>query len=183
MTELLSRVSPDIATALDAIEAQLHEMRSLKGWRLNLIRENLAKAKAALRYDAQSAAEPDAWLYRFRVNSGWSGWFVFPSGADRQMHDAIEYRPLYAVHSSPAGDGAWQPIETAPKNQGLIDIWTVGWGADPLRVADCYYDQICDEWRTSRPAGQLLCIKKQYVTHWRPRPTPPMTSTHRGGGK
>lgn len=66
----------------------------------------------------------------------------------------------------------WQPIETAPKGE-LIDAWTVGWGADPHRVSDCYYDQICGEWRTSRPAGQLLCIKEQYVTHWMPRPEPP----------
>jgi hypothetical protein len=39
---------------LDAIEAQLHEMRSLKGWRLNLIRENLEKAKAAIPSAAQA---------------------------------------------------------------------------------------------------------------------------------
>lgn len=37
-----------VAEALDAIQAQCDAMRSLKGWRLNLIRENLAKAKAAL---------------------------------------------------------------------------------------------------------------------------------------
>jgi hypothetical protein len=54
--------SADIVTALDAIEAQLHEMRSLKGWRLNLIRENLAKAKAAVGVAQASADTVDTWL-------------------------------------------------------------------------------------------------------------------------
>lgn len=69
---------------------------------------------------------------------------------------------------------AWQPIETIPKD-GLIDIWTVGYGAEPHRVSDCYYDSICDEWRTSRPAGQLMCIKRRYITHWMPRPGAPLS--------
>jgi hypothetical protein len=67
---------------------------------------------------------------------------------------------------------AWQPIETAPKDR-LIDIWTVGFRSDPHRVSDVYYDNICGEWRTSRPAGQLVCVKERYVTHWMPLPEPP----------
>jgi hypothetical protein len=62
-------------------------------------------------------------------------------------------------------EGVWQPITTAPKD-GLIDIWTVGFGADPHRVSDCYYDSICSEWRTSRPMGYLHCIPGRFVTHW-----------------
>jgi len=42
------RPSKAISDPLDAIEAQLREMRSLKGWRLNLIRENLQKLRTAL---------------------------------------------------------------------------------------------------------------------------------------
>lgn len=38
----------EVCEALDAIDRQLNEMRSLKGWRLNLIRENMAKLRAAL---------------------------------------------------------------------------------------------------------------------------------------
>jgi hypothetical protein len=62
----------------------------------------------------------------------------------------------------------WQPIETAPKDD-LIDIWL----SEGRRWCDCYYDRICDEWRTSRPSGRLVSIKSQHVTHWMPRPTPP----------
>jgi hypothetical protein len=63
---------------------------------------------------------------------------------------------------------AWQPIETAPKDE-LIDIWL----KDGVRWADCYYDRICGEWRTSRPSGKLLRIREQHVSHWMPSPTPP----------
>lgn len=64
---------------------------------------------------------------------------------------------------------AWQPIATAPKD-GLIDIWL----ADGKRWCDCYYDHICDEWRTSRPSGRLVWVKAQDVTHWMPRPAAPL---------
>ncbi|RWD00143.1 MAG: hypothetical protein EOS58_30650 [Mesorhizobium sp.] len=58
----------------------------------------------------------------------------------------------------------WQTIDSAPKNRGrLIDIWL----ESGTRWCDCYYDQICDEWRTSRPSGHLISIKAKHVTHWR----------------
>lgn len=86
----------------------------------------------------------------------------------------------------PQPPSQWQPIETAPKdnrNSDLIDIWTVGWGAEPHRVSDCYYDHICGEWRTSRPAGKLLCIKERYVTHWMRRPISPLSRPHSSLGQ
>ena len=66
----------------------------------------------------------------------------------------------------------WHPIETAPKD-GLIDIWL----GEGRRWCDCYYDRICDEWRTSRPSGRLVSIKSKHVTHWMPRPEPPGETT------
>lgn len=62
----------------------------------------------------------------------------------------------------------WQPIETATKDD-LIDIWLT----EGKRWCDCYYDRICDEWRTSRPSGRLVRVKAQHVTHWMPLPEPP----------
>jgi hypothetical protein len=47
-------------------------MRSLKGWRLNLIRENLAKAKAAVGV-AQGYAKPAAWMSREHVEAYMAG--------------------------------------------------------------------------------------------------------------
>lgn len=60
----------------------------------------------------------------------------------------------------------WQPIETAPKDK-LIDIW---YGK---RLCDCYYDERCNEWRTSQPSGQLIMIPAKKVTHWMRLPEPP----------
>ncbi len=77
-----------------------------------------------------------------------------------------------AAISAMEQSGGWQGIET-PWPDCLVDVWTVGWRGNGVRVADCYYDKICGEWRTSRPAGQLLSIPERYVTHWRLPPTPP----------
>lgn len=70
----------------------------------------------------------------------------------------------------------WQPIETAPKD-GLIDIWIANRDGTGRRVSSCYYDRICDEWRTSQPALLLYRVKASCVTHWRPLPSPPSTLT------
>lgn len=56
----------------------------------------------------------------------------------------------------------WRPIETAPKDR-LIDLCK---GGTEYRYINCYYDDICDEWRTSRPSGHLFCIPRGVVTHW-----------------
>lgn len=77
---------------------------------------------------------------------------------------------------STAPQTAWLPIETAPKDD-LIDIW-IG-GTSQIRWSDCYYDRICDEWRTSRPSGRLMVIKASHVTHWMPAPTAPLTRPER----
>ena len=76
---------------------------------------------------------------------------------------------LRAIHATSQEAMQWQPIETAPKDQ-LIDIWL----ADGLRWCDCYYDHICEEWRTSRPSGRLVTIKARFVTHWMHPPTAPV---------
>ena len=72
----------------------------------------------------------------------------------------------------PAKEG-WQPIETAPKGQ-LIDIWFVNRNSYGERWTACYYDNICGEWRTSRPSGHLVSINERYVTHWMPLPAAPV---------
>lgn len=66
--------------ALDAIQGQCDAMRSLKGWRLNLIRENLAKAGAALAASSQHSGQKSA-------DDGWA--FA------KELSDAlIKVRPL-----------------------------------------------------------------------------------------
>ena len=78
--------------------------------------------------------------------------------------------PAAPIASVPDG---WLPIEDAPKDR-LIDVWITNepvfgrkWGEQPEYWAYCYYDQICGEWRTTRPSGHLRCVPERYVTHYR----------------
>jgi hypothetical protein len=74
---------------------------------------------------------------------------------------------------SPAiAEGGWMPIDTAPKGC-LIDIWFPNDSGGGTRWADCYYDRICGEWRTSRPSGHIVSIAERFVTHWMMPPAPP----------
>ena len=67
----------------------------------------------------------------------------------------------------------WQPIETAPKGE-LIAIWIVGTNKNGQKWSDeegecwlyCYHDNICGDWRTTRPSGHLRCVPDRFVTHW-----------------
>ena len=84
--------------------------------------------------------------------------------------------PTPPVASVPDG---WLPIASAPKDQ-LICIWITNkpvnerqWGEQPEFWAYCYYDQICGEWRTTRPSGHLRSVPERYVTHWMPIPSEP----------
>lgn len=72
----------------------------------------------------------------------------------------------------------WQPIETAPKGE-LIAIWIVGTNKNGQKWSDeegecwlyCYHDNICGDWRTTRPSGHLRCVPDRFVTHWMPLPS------------
>ena len=61
----------------------------------------------------------------------------------------------------------WEDISTAPKDKpSRIDLWSEG-----MRFMDCYWDRICQEYRTTGSTGLLQRIKK--ATHWRRSPAPP----------
>jgi hypothetical protein len=86
---------------------------------------------------------------------------------------AIDAIRAETPQSIPSGEReTWLPISTAPK-EGLIDIWFVRSDGSGERRVDSYYDNICGEWRTSRPGGLLVCIKERHVTHWRYPPNDP----------
>lgn len=70
----------------------------------------------------------------------------------------------------------WQPIETAPKNT-LIDIWIANKDGSGVRWTCCYYDSVCDQWRTSRPSGHLVTVKARDVSHWMPLPSEPLSAS------
>lgn len=85
----------------------------------------------------------------------------------RRIADALE---------ALASEREWNSdMEAAHKEDGLIDILIQG----ETRWCDCYYDRICDQWRTSRPGGHLAWVPARSVTHWR-KPPPPASQKQEG---
>jgi len=91
----------------------------------------------------------------------------------RQALELLQVHGQYADQIAAMPAMEWQDISTAPKDV-LIDIWLT----EGRRWCDCYYDSICDEWRTSRPSGKLVWISARYVSHWMHQPAAP---TQEGG--
>lgn len=104
--------------------------------------------------------------------------------------------PMHAGHSpmvsaasvvSPPSSG-WEPIETAPRDGTVIDLWMVlsdGRGTRGHREADCRWDQAEDapfgwmqtDWEGDSAYVEGIAVK---ATHWRPLPPPP---SREGAGK
>jgi len=80
--------------------------------------------------------------------------------------DALRDAFSHPIPGSGVASEDWQPIETAPKDR-CVDLW-----CGDRRYTQCYHDEICDHWRTSRPSGHLFIITGK-ATHWREIPTPP----------
>ena len=64
--------------------------------------------------------------------------------------------------------GAWQPIETAPRDGTLVDLWFAGHGWD-CRVSDCFWG---GNYWVRKGAGAYNDDPK-IITHWQPLPEPP----------
>ena len=63
----------------------------------------------------------------------------------------------------------WQPIETAPRDGTVIDLWFAGeWNR---RMPDAYWSQHVRAWL---PEGRgCSYLDSPIITHWRPLPPPP----------
>lgn len=80
----------------------------------------------------------------------------------------------------------WQPIETAPKDGTIIDVWREETGRETvfggLRPHECgEMGQYCDsDWHREKKPGWVCSTFGEYVggkhapfTHWMPIPDPP----------
>ena len=70
----------------------------------------------------------------------------------------------------------WQPIETAPKDGTVIDIWTTTeWDHIPQRFTSCWW------WKPGHESAQWRGIPHDPMnwvpTHWMPLPEPPQEKT------
>lgn len=98
------------------------------------------------------------------------------------------YRALSALHGNSV-KGEWQPIETAPKDGTLVDLWVVfdyaGTGDydDGIRAhrwSAAHWDG--DYWVSNEGHRTDNFVAKVTVTHWMPLPKPP-TSTDTAKGE
>jgi hypothetical protein len=76
-----------------------------------------------------------------------------------------------------AAEGAWMPIETAPKDGTPIIVWG---GPDISNPTGGYYPRSCwwsqcdhGVWVVRESAGEATYIAPSCLTHWMPLPTPP----------
>ena len=90
-----------------------------------------------------------------------------------------------ALSSQPVADG-WEPIETAPKDGTIIDLWSSEFGRQP----DCFWGkrshccgedgQYCDSDWHSEPEAWIDSAQNTQtfddITHWRPLPASPGAS-------
>lgn len=79
----------------------------------------------------------------------------------------------------------WRPIETAPKDGTVIDVWrdghreTVYWGLPPHECGEM--GQYCDsDWHAIKRPGWICATFGEFIggkhdpfTHWMPLPPPP----------
>lgn len=84
------------------------------------------------------------------------------------------HKPAEAVHQieepAPAG---WQPIETAPKDGSVFDVWVADSDSGGYRVADAYWSVGDHFFRYSYEEMSLYGVD---ITHWMPIPEGPTTS-------
>lgn len=62
----------------------------------------------------------------------------------------------------------WMPIETAPKDGTVIDLWDAAY---EYRICDCQWIMQSTEGYWVRRDGH--CAEIEVVTHWMPLPEPP----------
>lgn len=70
----------------------------------------------------------------------------------------------------------WQPIETAPRDRGVL-VWDKVSGCNVsffARGVNCWSDELQDGWFTPERDNRDECmILEGPVTHWMPLPEPP----------
>jgi len=94
------------------------------------------------------------------------------------MNDSYSYKPMREIDMTPAPlMTGWQPIETAPKDGTIIDLWAVSkHKKEGLRVAGCWWSIDMKGFPIRRKkiwVGFPYDPMKWEPTHWMPEPAPP----------
>lgn len=64
----------------------------------------------------------------------------------------------------------WQPIETAPRDGTIVDLWRPNYGGE--RLCAYRWEQLSEGNGFFSPVGSGYCVVRD-ATHWMPLPEPP----------
>jgi hypothetical protein len=102
---------------------------------------------------------------------------------DLNPMDLAEYWMKRAEIAEAGLTPKWQPIETAPIDGTVVDLWAKRKGTLDTyeRVADCFWGNVTDWWGHERQdwIGLYQHQHRSYEnpTHWMPLPEPPTAET------
>lgn len=67
---------------------------------------------------------------------------------------------------------SWQPMETAPKDETLVDLWL-----DGRRIVDRYWSRLHSSWAGTEWRGRhtVTVIHYDEPAYWMPAPAPPVS--------
>ena len=86
----------------------------------------------------------------------------------------------YPPETKPNQVMAWQPIETAPKDGTIIDLW---YPSEPQRVTNCRWYKKNKFWGTERtPTADYIESREENPTHWMIAVNPETKSEWNGEG-
>ncbi|NNU70414.1 hypothetical protein G9X67_34755 [Rhizobium sp. WYCCWR 11152] len=111
----------------------------------------------------------------------------------QNLRDAMFKPQMASGHYEEADFSVWFPIETAPKDGTVVDLWNskfkhrqvncrwlLGAEVDPVNCGEDgqWHHLRMDGWRDAGDrANGCGCLSPDQFTHWMPLPTPPSTTT------
>lgn len=98
--------------------------------------------------------------------------------SERYYNLAVRLEALASAPVSPMGSGGWQTIDSAPTDGMEVDVWLAplsetGDALIPCRVPDAFYEDGAWYWRGS---GDKPIRIWHRITHWKPKPAPPLSA-------
>lgn len=133
--------------------------------------------------DTAKLPEPHGWLYEWDMDEGRASLSLDPWKTDFSKNHPSEFfgdrarnvRPVYTADQVQSTN--WQPIETAPRDGTLVDLWLT----DGRRETECRWStSVGGWWRFDENATD---VPVDNPTHWMPIPPPPAPDAKKPGPK
>lgn len=154
---------------------------------------DMVRAFASLTAPQQATPEPVRLTGRFLYEAWWSE-FCKLTGLEKPYYDFRELpkkqrlayenlaQSLTATHPAPGVPDVppWQPIETAPKDGTIVDLWALPFTGSALRLTDVWWTERTG-WRNGACCPRIAELAKR-ATHWtRPPAAPPLAAAQAKG--